>query len=151
MGWRKPEQRDLVAKLNQKELAAFKQHPEYASSADPAEDILSQTAEFVRGACRTNRQIRLSPDEKTIPESLISPAMDVAAFDILKRINVIPNDARKSAWEKALDLFEKVASGGYIPESWRAEGETDTDAVRNNNARPKFLPRQRRFVLNEYI
>lgn len=151
MGWRKPEQRDLVAKLNQKELAAFKQHPEYASSADPAEDILSQTAEFVRGACRTNKQVRLCPEMKSIPESLISPAMDVAAFDVLKRINVIPNDARKSAWEKALELFEKVANGGYIPESWVEGDAGEVELLKNNMARPKFLPRQRRFVLNEHI
>ena len=149
MGWRRPEKRDLVAKLNQKELASFMQHPEYATSADPADDILSQTAEFVRGACRTNRQVRLSPEEKSIPESLISPAMDLAMFDVLKRINVIPNEARKSAWEKAHDLFEKVANGSFIPESWVEDGEAEP--VRNNMARPTFLPRMRSFVLNESL
>lgn len=148
MGWRKPEQRDLAAKLNQKELESFKLHPEYESSADPAEDILAQTAEFVRGACRTNKQVRLSPEYRSIPESLISPAMDLAVFDVLKRINVVPNEARKSAWEKAHELFERVASGAFIPESWVEDGEPDEE-LKNNKANPRFLPRMRRFILNE--
>lgn len=150
MGWRKPIQRDLAAKLNQKELASFKLHPEYESSADPAEDILAQTAEFVRGACRTNKQVRLSPEEHSIPESLISSAMDLAVFDVLKRINVVPNEARRSAWDKAHELFERVASGNFIPESW-SEDSKDEDTMRNNKASPRFLPRLRRFCLNEDI
>lgn len=148
MGWRKPEQRDLAAKLNQKELQSFKLHPEYDSSADPAGDILTQTAEFVRGACRTNKQVRLAPEVHSIPESLISPAMDLAVFDVLKRINVVPNEARCSAWEKAHELFERVASGAFIPESWVEDGEPDEE-LKNNKANPRFLPRMRRFILNE--
>ena len=150
MAWRKPTIRDLTAKLNQKELAAFKQHPDFASAADPASDLLEQTAEFVRGFCRTNKQVRMSPAEGTIPEGLISPAMDIAAFDVVKRINVDPNEARKSAWEKALELLDRVAKGEYIPASWSPE-ETPEDDTSSNKATPFFGDSRRRFILNETL
>jgi len=139
--------RDLAAKLNQRELTAFKQHPDFASMADPAADILEQTAEFVRGFCRSNKQVKMSPALGTIPEGLVSPAMDYAVFDVLKRINVNPNDARKAAWEKAIEVFEKVASGAYIPESW--DDGTDDDTA-SNRARPKFSDAQRYKILDSY-
>lgn len=149
MAWRKPELRDLAAKLNQRELDSFRQHPDFKTMADPAADILEQTAEFVRGFCRTNKQVNMSPEAGTIPEGLISPAMDYAVYDVLKRINVTPNEARKAAWEKAIDLFEKVASGGYIPESWSEDAE-EGDAS-SNRATPEFGDSSRRFILNEYL
>lgn len=149
MAWRKPELRDLAAKLNQREIDSFRQHPDFKTMSDPAADILEQTAEFVRGFCRTNRQVTMSPDPGTMPEGLISPAMDYAVYDVLKRINVTPNEARKAAWEKAIDLFEKVARGEYIPESWSDdEGKGD---VSSNRATPDFGKQTRRFILNEYL
>lgn len=149
MAWRKPDIRDLTAKLNQKELQAFKIHPDYATAANPADDLLEQTAEFVRGFCRTNKQVKMSPDLGTIPEGLISPAMDVAAFDLLKRINVMPNEARKAAWEKALELFDRVAKGEYIPESWFPDGSGEDDAS-SNKATPRFSDNARYKILNSY-
>jgi hypothetical protein len=149
MAWRKPETRDLTAKLNQREVDIFRQHPDFRTMADPASDILEQTAEFVRGFCRTNKQVKMSPAVGTIPEGLISPAMDYAAFDVLKRINVQPNDARKAAWEKALELFEKVGSGAYIPESWSSD-ETAEDDAQSNRALPAFTDNQRYKILNSY-
>lgn len=149
MAWRKPETRDLTAKLNQRELVAFKQHPDFASMADPAADILELTAEMVRGYCRTNKQVKMSPVLGTIPEGLLSAAMDIAVYDVLKRINVQPNEARKAAWEKALELMDRVAKGEFIPESWYESetGETDTAS---NKALPKFTDTIRYKILNEY-
>ena len=149
MAWRKPETRDLTAKLNQREVTAFKQHPDFATMSDPAADILEQTAEMVRGYCRTNKQLKMSPSAGTIPEGLMSPAMDYAAYDLLKRINVLPNEARKAAWEKAIELFEKVARGEYIPESW-SEHETAEDDTSSNKAVPMFKGNSRRKILNMY-
>ena len=147
MAWRRPETRDLTAKLNQKELTAFQTHPDFSTMANPAEDILEQTAEMVRGYCRSNKQVRMSPLEGSIPEGLISPAMDYAAYDVLKRINVSINEARKAAWEKAIELFEKVARGEYIPESW-SEGGGDDAA--SNRATPLFTVNARHKILNMY-
>ena len=148
MSWRKPELRDLAAKLNQRELNEFRAHPDFATAADPAADILAQTAEYVRGFCRRNKQVTLSPEAGSIPESLMSPAMDVAAFDVLKRISVDINESRRIAWEKAVDLFREVASGAYTPESWSDEGGDGADS---NLALPEFGSSNRRFILNEYL
>jgi hypothetical protein len=117
--------------------------------ADPAADILEQTAEMVRGYCRTNKQVRMSPEPGSIPEGLMSPAMDYAAYDVLKRINLTINESRKAAWEKAIELFEKVARGEYIPESWTKD-ETPEDDTSSNKAMPSFLPNARYKILNEY-
>lgn len=149
MAWRKPEVRDLTAKLNQKEMQAFKTHPDFGSMADPVIDILEQAAEMVRGYCRTNKQIRMSPEVGSIPEGLISATMDYAVYDVLKRVNIQINDARKSAWEKALELFDKVAKGDYIPESWGDDGVTDD--TQSNRAVPFFGKNKRRFILDEIL
>ena len=91
----------------------------------------------------------MSPDLGTIHEGLMSPAMDYAAFDVLKRINVQPNEARKAAWEKAIELFEKVGRGEYIPESWAKE-ETGEEDTQSNKARPKFSNTTRYKILDMY-
>ena len=150
MAWRKPELRDIAAKLNQKELDLFRQHPDYNSAADPVKDLIALTAESVRGFCRTNRQLKMSPVPGTIPESLITFAMDIAAYDVLTRIsNVKLGDERKAKWEKALEWMEKVAKGEYIPESWTEEPTEEAD-IRSNRAMPKFtLPRRK--ILTERI
>lgn len=147
MAWRKPELRDIAAKLNQRELDAFRQHPDFTSAADPIKDLLEMTAESVRGFCRTNKQVTMCPDAATIPEGLMTFAMDFAAYDVLKRINVTPNEARKAAWEKAHDIFQAVSEGKFIPESWQG-GEADDD-TKSNKAMPGFA-RQRHKILETY-
>lgn len=148
MAWRKPTLRDIAAKLNQRELDAFRQHPDFNSSADPVLDILEQTAESVRGYCRTNKQVSMSPELGSIPEGLITFAMDFAAFDILKRINVNPNEARKAAWEKAIEVFKDVAEGKFIPESHIEGSDNDTAS---NRAQPVFSAMGRRKILNNFV
>ena len=147
MSWRKPVLRDIAAKLNQKELDEFRASPDFVSDADPVGDILELTAESVRGFCRSNKQLKMCPTAATIPEGLMTFAMDYAAFDILKRINIVPNEARKAAWEKAVDLFEKVASGTFIPESWK-DGEEEQDDTSANRAFPHFTPQLRHRVID---
>lgn len=150
MAWRKPELRDIAAKLNQKELDLFRQHPDFESAADPVADLLELTAESVRGFCRTNRQLKMSPTLGTIPESLMGFAMDIAAYDVLTRINVKVNDDRKAKWEKALEWLEKVANGSYTPESWSDNPEEEPD-VQSNRAMPKFSCINRKKIMNERL
>ena len=149
MAWRKPELRDLAAKLSQKELDLFRQHPDFETAADPVRDLLELTAESVRGFCRTNKQLKMSPELGTIPESLVGFAMDMAAYDVVTRIKAGNTDDRKGKWEKALEWMEKVATGAYTPESWSKDGEAEMDAE-SNRARPNFGG-PRRFILNEYL
>lgn len=147
MAWRKPVLRDIAAKLNQKELDAYRIHPDFKSAVDPVLDLLEMTAETVRGFCRTNKQVRMCPTIGTIPETLMTFAMDCAAYDVLTRVNVKVGEDRKAKWEKALDMFEKVAKGELIPESWDDGSEDDTS---QNKAMPSFNARRPR-VLNEFL
>lgn len=148
MAWRKPEPRDLAAKLNQKEIDAYRIHPDFKSVADPVNDLLAMTAESIRNYCRTNKTVTMSPEPGTIPEGLMSFAMDIAAYDVLTRIGVPVNEARKAKWERAMEWLEKVASGQLTPESWSEDGtEGDTDS---NRAEPAFCPARFK-ILNEQI
>lgn len=147
MAWRRPELRDIAAKLNQQELDAFRRSPDFGSAADPVADILELTAESVRGFCRTNKQVRMCPEAATIPEGLMTFAMDFAAYDVLKRISVAPNEARKAAWEKAHEMLQAVAEGRFVPESWQG---ADGDDTLSNRATPAFC-RPRRKILNSPI
>lgn len=146
--WRKPELRDIAAKLNQKELDAYRAHPDFKSVADPVIDLLAMTAEAVRNYCRTNRTVTMSPVPGTIPDGLMTFAMDIAAYDVLTRIAAPVSDARKAKWEKALEWLEKVASGNLTPESYSADGGGDDTA--SNRAEPAFCAARFK-ILNEQI
>jgi hypothetical protein len=122
MAWRAPTTSDLVATLSQAEVTAFDQSVPASASA-PSADLVARTASFVRGFIRRNHHVRLGP-AGTLPEGLISPAMDYAAFDVLKRLPVEVGAARVKAREEALLLFEDVASDKVTPESF---GEDEAD------------------------
>lgn len=148
--WRKPTRRDIAAKLTQAELDKFSTSPDFLSGANPVEDVLELTAETVRGFCRTCKQLKMCPEAGTIPEGLMTFAMDYAAFDILKRISHAPNEARTKAWEAAREMFMAVGKGEYIPESYQ-EGEAVADDTSANRALPSFSETTNRCkLLNSY-
>jgi len=124
MAWRAPTTADLAATLSQAEVDAFDQSvptPAQGESAmSPSADLVARTASFVRGFVRRNHRVRLGP-AGTLPEGLISPAMDYAAFDVLKRLPVEVGAARVKAREEALLLFEDVAANKVTPESYLDE------------------------------
>lgn len=80
--------------------------------------ILIDTAELVRSYCRSNSNIQLSPTTGEMPDSLISPAMDYAVVQLLKRMPLQISDERKNARDAALRIFGDVAKGILIPESY---------------------------------
>ena len=124
--WRTVDENDLAATLSQGEIDAFRQDASLDGS-DPVARLLKRTAQMVRGYIATNGKVRRMGPSGTLPESLISPAMDYAAADVLKRINVPLNDDRRKARERAEDLFKDVAAGKYTPESDDADDTTSTD------------------------
>jgi hypothetical protein len=133
MAWRAPTTSDLVATLSQAEVTAFDQSVPASASA-PSADLVARTASFVRGFIRRNHHVRLGP-AGTLPEGLISPAMDYAAFDVLKRLPVEVGAARVNAREEALLLFEDVAQDKVTPESF---GEDEADG--NDAPFPAWTP-----------
>lgn len=128
MPWRKPVLADLHATLSAREVEAFQRSSEFGG-ADPADRILADVAALVRGYCRSNGNVALSPTEGEIPESLISPAMDYAAFQLLKRLPLPIAEARTSAKDSALRIFGDVADGRLSPESHGAAPEAGSGKV----------------------
>ena len=120
MSWRIPTEADLTATLSAKEIEAFKRSSDFGG-ADPVVSLIKRTAEFVRGFLRTGG-ITMDPTDASIPEGLISPAMDYAAADVLKRINIEMNKDRADARRSALELFKSISTRDYQPEAY---GETD--------------------------
>ena len=98
----------------------------------------------MRGWISCNGDVRLGPSG-TIPEGLVSPAMDYAAADLLKRIDRPLNDDRRKARERAETLFEKIAQGAYKPESYTADGTLD-DATRPATSPSFAQPRPERIL-----
>ena len=124
--WRAVDENDLAATISQGEIDAFRQDASLDGS-DPVARLLSRTVAMVRGYIATNGKVRRMGRSGTLPESLISPAMDYAAADVLKRLAVPHNDDRRKARERAEDLFKDVAAGKYTPESDDADDTASTD------------------------
>lgn len=107
MAWITPTRDDLTATVSAAEITAFGESSDFTDAVDA---ILARTVSFVRGFVRAGR-VRLAADAgRSIPASLLAPAMDYAASDLLKRFNVPMSEDRRKARADALALFEKVAA-----------------------------------------
>ena len=85
----------------------------------------------LRAAIRTGGRSRMSREEYALPESVISKAMDYAVYDILKRLDRVPNEARNRARERAEEFLRRLEEGKVEVENF---GETDADNVGRNAA-----------------
>ena len=109
--WTKLTEEKIFANLSRNEVDAYREDFE----VDVIQAIIADTVELIRGSIESGRKCRLSPEAGTIPPMLISQAADYATFVLLKRIDIVPNDARTKAYENANSLFNKIASGQVIP------------------------------------
>ena len=66
----------------------------------------------------------MDPTTGSIPEGLISPAMDYAAYDVLKRMPMEIGKDRSDARRAAVTLFDAIASKKYQPESFGGEADS---------------------------
>ena len=131
MAWIKPTKDDLTATVSADEVEAFGQSADFA---DAVEGILSRTSDLVRGYVRAGgTKVPATPG--TIPPSLLAPAMDYAAFDLLKRFNIPVSEDRRKARTDALALFEKVAERKISVEP-AAEAKTAASAASSPVAAP---------------
>ena len=124
--WRAVDENDLAATISQAEVDAFRRSASLDGS-DPVARLLQRTVALVRGYVATNGKVARMGPPGTLPESLVSPAMDYAAADVLKRVNVPLNEDRRKARERAEELFRDVAAGKYTPESDGADESAATD------------------------
>ncbi len=126
--WRTVDENDLAATLSQKEIDKFRRDVP-ADGSDAVARLLERTVSAVRGWIGCNPAVRMGP-KGTIPCCLVSPAMDYAALDVLKRVDIDPTEARREARRKAEELFEKIATGQLGCESY-AEDENAGDGTRH--------------------
>ena len=117
MAWRKPTETDLVATLSRQEVDAYRKDFEI----EAVDQLLSDAAAYVRSYIRSNGNVRMDPDESTLPASCISPAMDYAAYKLLKRRNVRVNESRETAYNDAMTYFRDIAAGKNNPESYGSD------------------------------
>ena len=122
MSWRKPTEDDFFATLEEDEANLFARNP--STDLAPVTRQIGLAVAHARGCVRSGRKCRMPSDEGLLPDMLVAPAMDYAAFNLLKRLRRNPNDARTKAYERACSLFEKVASGAIVPEDY---GEDPAD------------------------
>lgn len=120
--WRKLTENDLVSALSRKEVDAFRSD----FAIDPVPVLLADTASWARGFIRSNGNVRMDPDELSLPASCVSPAMDYAVVQVLKRFNIEPNKTRQQARKDAIEFFASIARGDVNPESWNEPAEVTT-------------------------
>ena len=123
MAWRKPTEEDLTSRLSQEEIIA------YSSSSDfehaPVEAVLSQATGFARDAIRSGGRCSISPTEGEIPGGLFRHVLAIATLDLLTRMNVLPNDARRDAAREAESYLRDVASGKVGVEPYAGAGAVE--------------------------
>ena len=134
MAWRPTTSDDLAARLSDMEIEAFR--TSWTGEGDPVELLLGDTAALFRGAIRSGGRSRMSTVEGTLPAAVISKAMDYAAFDVLKRLDVTINEDRRRARQDAEDFLKRLEEGKYEVE--------DDDAPDGEDPRlaltPSFTP-----------
>ena len=121
--WRQLSKEDLLAKLEENEINAFSKR---SWTVDPIPAILDMTGDMVRDACRSNGNVRISPEEHAIPSGCVTFATDYAVVDLLKRFSLPVSEPRQKARESAEAYFAKIAAGDITPESYGSDGTEAT-------------------------
>lgn len=139
MSWRPVTREDFAATLSEKEIRVFGANDDASDAA--VEQQVANTVAAVRGYVRSGRKCRMPDEQGLLPDMLVAPAMDIAAYNLIKRFNREPSDARAKAYDHALSLMEKVATGVIVPEDY---GETPSEVeVSSSLAKPAFTPKCR--------
>lgn len=137
MAWRTVTESDLVSSLSHQEVEAFRRSADFEH--DPVERQLAGVVAKVRGYIRASRTVALDPNEATIPESLVSDAMDYLRYEILTRMNIVVNESRTKAYERALETFKEVANGTFKVEPGVEPLPADSVAAPSISVKPPIL------------
>ena len=137
--WREATLADFQAALSDQEARAFARTDGFDDTV--IADTIANTTAHVRGAIRSGRKCRMPNDAKLIPDMFIIPAMDFAAFNLLKRFNRTVNESRSRAYDRAASLFEKTAAGQIVPEDYGEEPQSVD--VASSLAKPSILRKHR--------
>lgn len=118
MSWRTLTETDLLQALSGSELDALRAAVLASGQADPIATQIAQVVDMVRGYIRGGGFDLGEAD--TIPESLISPAVDLIVLRVGSRAAgflLDDNNVRRDAARAAQSLFRDVANGKFRVES----------------------------------
>ena len=139
MAWKKPTLDDFFATLDAEEAALFARNEQ--DDHAPIDRQIDMTVSHVRGFIRSGRKCHMPSDESLLPDMLITPAMDYAAFNLLKRLRRNVNESRTKAYDRACSLFEKIGTGSIVPEDF---GEDPAQVEPESSlARPSVAAKRR--------
>ena len=109
MSWITITEDDLLTVMSGPELKAIRAAALKTDQPDPVEPTLLQVADQVRGsvgACENNRLGVTG----TIPQKLLTTALDIAAYRIPSRVGITPKESRTNLYKDALALLKEVAA-----------------------------------------
>ena len=139
MAWRRPTEDDFLATLEEREADVFARNLE--ADRAPLRQQMALAVSHARGCVRSGRKCRMPADEGLLPDMLVGPAMDYAAFNLLSRLRRDVNASRTKKYERACALFDKVAAGSIVPEDFGEDPTTVEPA--SALARPSIRPKRR--------
>jgi hypothetical protein len=117
MSWRALTQADLQTAISNTEWTAYTGASLPLGVVDQVAATLAEVTDLVRGYIPT----RLG-QPGTIPQRLVSAAVDIAVVRFFGRVNVDPGDNRRYLREQAVKLLESVNR-----QTFRIEDPTDPD------------------------
>ena len=137
MAWVRITQQDLISSLSKDEVDAFRTSADFES--DPVEKQIAAVVAKVRSNIRASRTATLDPDPMTLPPSVVSDAMDYLRYEILTRMNVVVNESRTKAYERAVETFKEVANGTFKVEPGVDPVPAGSVAVPSISVKPPIL------------
>ena len=134
--WKRITEQNLVAALSRHEVDAYRSDFE----VDTVNLLIADVVAEVRDHVASNGNVRMDPDEATVPASCVSKALDILVLRVLKRINVQPVQVRIDAARAAEEFLARIAEGKITPQGYDAGSTEPTGgacAVVIRNARER--------------
>jgi hypothetical protein len=114
MSWRAITEDDIKTRISGSELETLRSAHLADGQADPIPSVISQITSRVRRACESAADIAMGA-AGTIPEDLLSEALDLIVRELMKRPGYVADDAltkiRMEAAELADKALQRVAAG----------------------------------------
>lgn len=136
MSWQTPTIDDLRASLGSSELDTLRTKS-VAEGQDVVAQILARVVAMVRAAAR--RSGCLMGPAGTIPAEALQPLCNIAAFELLTRLNIELRPSRTTSRDAAMKWLEDLAAG-----KWQVVGYGQ-DETTVGGVSPHIHPRDRQF------
>lgn len=145
MSWRALTEADVLTKLSSPELEAFRATAIADGQADPITAAIASVTDLVRGYVASNSKNTVDSETDTIPDRLISAAVDILVVDIPARaagLQIDSEDARAKAKAQAIRLLEQVAADKFSITDPVSGSESSSGGATVVNARTPRVTRE---------